>query len=153
MEPARGLLLALAFLSASCISTMTDFREDVGAVGALLDRQQAAWNAGDVEAFMAEGYWASEELTFLSGGDWTRGYDAVLRRYRDRYQSAGAEMGTLTFADVQVVPLGPDAALARGRYHLDFSSGPPADGLFSLVLRRLEDGRWRIVHDHTSSAN
>lgn len=131
---------------------MDDAFEDLTAIDALLERQRAAWNTGDVEAFMAAGYWASEGLTYLSGGEWTRGYDAVLRNYRERYLSAGAEMGTLTFTDVQVVALGPDAALARGRYHLDFTDTPPADGLFSLVLRRLDEGRWRIVHDHTSRA-
>ena len=52
----------------------------------------------------------------------------------------------------QIVPLGPDAAFVRGRYHLDFSDGEAADGLFTLVLRRVDD-RWRIVHDHTSSAS
>ena len=60
-------------------------------------------------------------------------------------------MGVLEFSDIQIVPLGSENALVRGRYHLDFADGAPADGLFSLVLWRMADS-WRIVHDHTSSA-
>jgi ketosteroid isomerase-like protein len=130
---------------------MIESQEDLARVRDVLVRQEAAWNAGDVEAFMAEGYWRSENLTFLSGGDWTWGYDDVLERYRRRYLAEGKEMGTLDFSDEQFVPLGPDTTLARGRYHLDFSDGTTADGLFTLVLRRI-DGTWRIVHDHTSAA-
>lgn len=146
--------MALAALAAACASSRggADAMLDVADVIDVLERQEAAWNAGDVEGFMAAGYWNSERLTFLSGGDWTWGYDAVLERYRRRYLAEGKEMGTLDFTDEQVVPLGPDSALARGRYHLDFSDGTTADGLFSLVLRRADDGAWRIVHDHTSSA-
>ena len=33
---------------------------------AVLDAQVSAWNAGDLDGFMA-GYWNSEELKFLSG--------------------------------------------------------------------------------------
>jgi len=147
----RSTCSVIALAAAGCASPLHDSLDDLAAADALLERQQAAWNAGDVDAFMAEGYWRSDSLTFLSGGDWTWGYDAVLQRYRARYQAEGKAMGTLTFSDEQIVPLGPDATLVRGRYHLEFTGGEPADGLFSLVLRRI-DGEWRIVHDHTSSA-
>jgi ketosteroid isomerase-like protein len=56
-------------------------------------------------------------------------------------------MGKLTFSDLEVYPLGRDAAYVLGRWHLDRVAGP-IGGNFTLVLRR-EDG-WRIVHDHTS---
>ena len=42
------------------------------AVRAVLDEQVAAWNRGDVEAFM-EGYARSSETTFVSGANVVRG--------------------------------------------------------------------------------
>ncbi len=70
-------------------------------------------------------------------------------RYRKNYQAEGKAMGTLAFADVEVEPLAPDVALARGRWSLVKPDGSRPHGLFTLILRRLPGG-WKIVHDHTS---
>jgi ketosteroid isomerase-like protein len=114
---------------------------------ALLDNQVAAWNKKDLEGFMS-GYWKSPELTFFGGKEITRGWQATLERYRKKYQSEGKEMGTLSFTDLEVQTF--DAmAFARGRWHLKFSDGKTAEGLFSLILKKLPEG-WRIVHDHSS---
>ncbi len=117
------------------------------AVRQVLDAQVAAWNRGDLDAFMA-GYWSSPDLTFFSGPDRTSGWQATLDRYRKRYKSEGKEMGRLTFSDVTVEMLGPDAALVRGGWRLEMSKDAPS-GLFTLIFRRLPEG-WRIIHDHTS---
>jgi len=119
------------------------------AVRGVLDAQVEAWNRKDLEGFMA-GYWRSPDLVFCSGTTVTRGWDATLARYRKRYQSEGHEMGRLRFDAVEVVPLGEDAALARGAWSLATSDGKEPHGLFTLILRRVGGG-WRIVHDHTSS--
>ena len=119
------------------------------AARAVLDAQVEAWNRGDLEGFMA-GYWRSPDLVFCSGHTVTKGWDETLARYRKRYQSEGREMGRLRFDGVEVVPLGADAALARGAWRLVMTDGKEPHGLFTLLLRRL-DGAWRIVHDHTSS--
>jgi uncharacterized protein (TIGR02246 family) len=118
------------------------------AIRKVLDDQVKAWNKGDLEGFMA-GYWMSPELTFSSGGEQTKGWQATLQRYRKRYQGEGKEMGKLTFSEVQVQLLGPDSAYVRGRFQLVRSKDKPS-GLFTLILRRFPEG-WRIVHDHTSS--
>jgi len=118
------------------------------AVRAVLDAQVAAWNRGDLEAFMA-GYWRSPDLVFCSGATVTKGWDDTLARYRRRYQSEGREMGRLRFDTVEILPLGEDAALARGAWRLHMADGSEPHGLFTLLLRRI-DGAWRIVHDHTS---
>ena len=123
---------------------------DEAGIRQLLDKQVAAWNRHDLEGFMA-GYWKSPELTFFSGGTITTGWQPTLERYRKRYQGEGREMGTLRFTDLRIELLGPDAAFVRGAYELTMSSGQKPHGLFTLVLRKLPEG-WRIVHDHTSSA-
>jgi ketosteroid isomerase-like protein len=116
----------------------------------VLDAQVAAWNRGDLEGFMT-GYWRSPELVFCSGAAVTKGWDATLERYRKRYQSEGREMGELRFESLEVLMLGPDGAAARGEYWLRTSDGKEPHGRFTLIIRRL-GGAWRIVHDHTSSA-
>lgn len=121
------------------------------AVRAVLDAQVEAWNRGDLEGFM-ETYWRSPDLVFCSGATVTKGWDATLARYRQRYQSGGREMGRLRFDAVEVVALGEDAALARGAFRLVMKDGKEPHGLFTLVLRRM-GGAWRIVHDHTSSGD
>jgi beta-aspartyl-peptidase (threonine type) len=118
------------------------------AIRQVLDAQVAAWNQGDLQGFMA-GYWSSPELSFFSGSQRTRGWQATLDRYVDRYQSKGQEMGQLTFRELDIELLGPDSALVRGRWQLKRSKDSPG-GLFTLIFKRLPEG-WRIVHDHTSS--
>ncbi len=117
------------------------------AVRAVLDAQAAAWNKGDLEGFM-EGYWRSPKLSFSSGATVTRGWDATMERYKKKYQSEGAEMGKLTFSELEIEPLGPDAAFVRGHWQLVRSKDKPG-GVFTLIFRKLPEG-WRIVHDHTS---
>jgi beta-aspartyl-peptidase (threonine type) len=114
----------------------------------LLD-QQGAWNRGDLEGFMA-GYWHSPDLTFFAGGTEKRGWDAALERYRQRYQGKGREMGKLTFSDLKIEVLGPDAAWVRGHWQV-VTSKETLGGLFTLVFKKFPEG-WRIVHDHTSSS-
>jgi len=120
------------------------------AIRTVLDEQSAAWNRGDIDAFM-RGYWKSPELTFYSGGNVTSGWDATLQRYRARYQGAGHEMGKLDFSELEIHVLARDAAWVGGRWHLKMSDGKDLGGLFTLIFRKFPDG-WRIVHDHTSSA-
>jgi len=119
------------------------------AIRRVLDRQVEAWNRRDLEGFM-QGYWHSSDLTFYSGGTTVSGWDETLARYRNRYQSAGAEMGKLEFLDLKIELLGPSAAFVRGRFHLKMSSGE-SGGLFTLTFRKFADG-WKIIHDHTSTA-
>jgi ketosteroid isomerase-like protein len=117
-----------------------------GAIEGVLRAQQEAWNGGDVRAFM-DHYWKSDELTFSSGGKTTRGWQATLARYRERYPTR-EKMGRLTLSGLEITPLGDAAALVLGQWKLDRQS-EPVGGNFTLVLRKI-DGRWVIVHDHTS---
>ena len=112
-------------------------------------KQVDAWNRGDLEGFMA-GYWNSDKLTFYSGGDVTSGWQATLDRYRKRYQAEGKAMGKLTFSDIDVSVLNTDAAFVRGKWKLDLPDKTTPEGLYTLIVRRM-DGKWRIIHDHTSA--
>jgi beta-aspartyl-peptidase (threonine type) len=59
-------------------------------------------------------------------------------------------MGLLTFSDLEITSLGPDAAVVLGRWKLKRAQDQP-HGRFTLIFRKTADG-WRIVHDHTSEA-
>ena len=117
-----------------------------GAIRKVLDDQVAAWNAADLDRFMQH-YWKSDQLTFSSEGKTQRGWTATMQRYQDRYPTP-EKMGKLRFSELEVQPLGPTAALVLGRWHL-ITGGEDLEGNFSLVFRQI-DGRWQIMHDHTS---
>jgi uncharacterized protein (TIGR02246 family) len=146
---AGGLALFLGFLlQNSSLGIPSDGREaDQKAIKAVLEAQQAAWNRGDVDAFLV-GYWHSSELTFSGSSGVARGWDGVLARYKKNYPDRAA-MGQLDFSDLEFRFLGPDAAMVLGRWHLKREKDE-LGGVFTLVWQRFPDG-WKIIHDHTSS--
>jgi uncharacterized protein (TIGR02246 family) len=117
-------------------------------IQSVLSAQQDAWNRGDIDAFM-NGYAQSASTVFISGDEVTRGWETVRDRYRVKY-SDRAKMGTLSFSDIEVTMLSPDAAVVLGRWRLKRANDEP-HGRFTLIFKRLPEG-WRIVHDHTSAA-
>lgn len=120
------------------------------AIRGVLQAQESAWNRGDLEGFM-EGYWQSDSLRFVSGGNVRYGWQATLEAYRRGYPDR-ATMGTLSFTVLDVHLVGRDDAYVLGRWTLAReASFEPAAGLFTLLFHRFPAG-WRILHDHTSSA-
>ena len=118
-------------------------------IRAMLKNSEAAWNRGDLAAFAAD-YDDSPETTFI-GRDITHGgVQAILARYRRGYPTPEA-MGTLTFSEIAVRPIGKGYALANGRFSLKRTpaGGGDAAGRFTLVLRKTKAG-WKIIHDHSS---
>jgi hypothetical protein len=141
-----GLLLARrAIIESSHELSDNKARNEIRSV---LDLQVAGWNKGDLEQFMA-GYWNSEELTFRSGSKETKGWQATFDRYRKRYQQDGAEMGQLTFDQLEIEVFDRGRALVRGHWKLVMKEKSP-EGWFTLELQKFETG-WKIVYDHTSS--
>jgi len=114
----------------------------------ILQTQAAAWNRGDIDAFM-QTYAQVDDLRFASGGNVTYGWNATLERYKHRYPDRAA-MGSLAFSELAVTELSPDAALVFGHWQLTRASDTP-HGLFTLLVRRTPAG-WKIFADHTSVA-
>lgn len=114
----------------------------------VLDDQVAAWNRGDIPAFM-EGYDKSESTTFVSATV-TKGHAQVLAGYLQRYPTR-EKMGTLKFTDLEIKMLGSEYASVIGRFHLDRSTeaGGEAAGIFTLVFHHTAQG-WKVILDHTS---
>ena len=114
----------------------------------VLADQTAAWNKGDIDAFM-DGYLKTAALRFASGDTVTYGWQNTLDRYKQRYPNRAA-MGNLSFTDLDTTILAPDAAIVFGRWHLKTDHGEP-HGLFTLLFHKSGQD-WRIMADHTSAA-
>jgi ketosteroid isomerase-like protein len=140
----RMFLLLLAFAGALDLRAADETAE----IKAVLFAQQAAWNRGDIDGFMA-GYAQSDDLRFASGGTITYGWKTTLDRYKQHYPDKTA-MGRLEFSEVVITMLAPDAALAFGKWELTREKDRPW-GLFTLTLRKTSAG-WRVIQDHTSAA-
>jgi ketosteroid isomerase-like protein len=125
----------------------TASRQELDVIKLLL-KQEAAWNRGDIEAF-TQSYKDSPDTLFISGRV-NRGFAGLLEEYKHDYPSKAA-MGTLAFSELEVHTLDEKFAVCIGKYHLERGKkeGGPADGLFSLVLEKTEQG-WKIVVDHTT---
>ena len=144
-----SLTAMLAMILASSLYAAA--QDSKSAVEQVLLTQQDAWNRHDLDAFMA-GYWNSPDLTFFSGDKEQHGWQATIDRYKARYASPGHEMGKLEFSNLRIESLGAEAAFVRGAWHLTMSDGKTPHGLFTLVFRKFPEG-WKIIHDHTSSAD
>ena len=116
------------------------------AIRKVMDEQTAAWNRGDIEAFM-QGYWNSPEMTFVSGQDVTKGWQPTLERYKKSYDSK-AKMGELSFSELEIMLVGKDSAVVLGRFTLVRENDKPT-GIFTLNFKKFKEG-WRIILDHTS---
>ncbi|MFL6466352.1 MAG: YybH family protein [Pyrinomonadaceae bacterium] len=132
------MLATLVLFSAMTFAQENEIRK-------VMDDQAAAWNRGDLEAFM-QGYWNSEKLVFV-GSEVTRGWQPTLDRYKRTYGTR-EKMGVLTFSDLEITLLSKDAAVVLGSWSLARATDNP-HGKFTLVFRKFKEG-WRIVMDHTS---
>jgi uncharacterized protein (TIGR02246 family) len=147
-NPLRRLTLALLLVTFICGGIAHASTQDETAIRGVLDAQVAAWNRGDVVAFM-QGYNNSPDTTFV-GKTVAHGFSSILERYRKNYTDK-EKMGQLTFSELEVHPLDAHFATVTGRYHLarTASAGGEAQGIFSLIFKKTKDG-WKIILDHTS---
>ncbi|GAA4386641.1 nuclear transport factor 2 family protein [Hymenobacter koreensis] len=127
--------------------TATEFAPAENQIRSVLATQSAAWNRGDLTAFMA-GYWQSDSLLFIGKNGPTYGWQRTLDNYRRNYPDAAA-MGQLTFSELRVTPLSPDAAHVVGHWHLRRPAAGDLQGWFTLLFRQ-QNGQWVIVADHSS---
>lgn len=115
--------------------------EDI--IRGILAANAAAWNEGNLEAFL-EGYANSPDLIVLRGAVVTTGWKDARRMLEERIEAAGG-MGRLSFKALDVRMTSDDVATVVGRYALTGTKAASA-GVTTLVMKQI-DGRWRIVHD------
>ena len=146
----RSLFVAfLTIISVSVISQPKPARPaggDETEVRNLLAKQNAAWNRGDIDAFMV-GYWENDSLMFIGKSGVTYGYKNTLANYKKNYPDATV-MGKLTFTLIQVKQLSPEYFHVTGKYYLTRTIGD-ASGHFTLLFRKI-NGKWVVISDHSS---
>lgn len=117
----------------------------------MLRRAAVDWNRGDLDGFMSD-YLPSDSTTYVGGRGLVRGPAAIRASYA-RLFTGEIQRDSLSFAILDLDPVAPDAANLIAQYILTRHSGGrdsvTARGPTSLLVRRVE-GRWRIVHDHSS---
>jgi beta-aspartyl-peptidase (threonine type) len=106
-----------------------------------------AWNRDDLDGHAAP---YADDATFMTPEGPRRGRVAIVEGLARSFRRGEDLAGDLSFSEVEVRMLGPDAALMLGRFTLTgLSEGRTSEGRFTLVWARGPDG-WRIVHDHSS---
>ena len=139
----RSLFVAFfTIISLSVFSQANDESE----VRNLLAKQNAAWNRGDVDAFMV-GYWENDSLMFIGKSGVTYGYKNTLANYKKNYPDTTV-MGKLTFTLIHVKQLSPEYFHVTGKYYLTRTIGD-ASGHFTLLFRKI-NGKWVVISDHSS---
>lgn len=142
----KKLVLTSLVLLLSTMALAAQSKNDPAVIRKVMDDQAAAWNRGDLEAFMI-GYWKSDKLKFVSGDRITYGWQPTLDNYKKTYGSP-EKMGKLTFSDLEIEVLSKDAAFVTGSWHLKREKDEPK-GKFTLLWRKI-GGKWLIVADHSS---
>jgi len=144
----------LVIFSSSCNQStveLSPIKQDLEKEGSeitkILMQQKDDWNAFDIDKFM-EGYWQSEELTFIGSRGITKGWQQTLDNYKKSYPDPEA-MGKLDFEVIQLDVLDEENAVMIGRFTLFREKDTPT-GLFTLRWKKFE-GKWKIVSDQTCS--
>jgi uncharacterized protein (TIGR02246 family) len=150
----RLLSVALAAAGIACASAApAPGASDAAAARREIDAMMAvsarAWTRGDLDAFMSD-YMPGEGTTYVGGQNRVlRGPDAIRASYAPRF-APGANRDSLSFERTEVDLLAPGVAHVLSFYKLTRGDSVTGYGPTSLVMRRGADGRWRIVHDHSS---
>jgi len=117
-------------------------------IRSVLAANAAAWNEGNLDAFMG-GYADSADLLMVKDAVVTTGWREVKKAFEQEIAAKGG-MGRLTFADIDVSLTSPDVATIAGRYAVERQDAVAA-GVMTLVMKQI-NGHWRIVQD-TRTAN
>ena len=141
-------VVTLAVLLATGVPAFAQDQADVSAaIRSVLATQGKAWNRGDLQGYLAS-LSRDQKTRHVFNDEITVGYVAIKERFQSRYPDP-SNMGTISFSDLEVTVLAPDAAAAFA--HWTFEQTDRAfSGVFTLILRRVDE-QWVIVHDHSTA--
>ncbi|WP_299495974.1 nuclear transport factor 2 family protein [uncultured Shewanella sp.] len=114
---------------------------------AVLQKQETAWNAGDISTYM-QGYWHNKKLRFVSAGQFQFGWQNML----DAFQASNSDksaLGQLSLSVDEVKMLNNEAAVVTGNWSIMRVKDNPK-GVFTILIEKKND-IWVITQDHSSS--
>lgn len=147
MRTTSIFIFVLFGLFAQNCSTTKKFSEAEPTIRSIMANQEAAWNRGDLRAFM-DGYWKSDSLCFIGSKGLTYGWQETLDNYKKSYPDK-ASMGKLTFTLKKIEQSSPSSAFVIGAWHLSRPDMGDLSGYYTLFWKKIK-GQWRIVADHSS---
>jgi ketosteroid isomerase-like protein len=149
----RNLLLALTLLVPMAVHaqapdqlfTATRLQLDVTKV---LLAQEAAWNRGDLDAYLAFYKDAPDTQAIL--GAPLRGLPAIRSRFHSSFPNRDT-MGKLEQSEVEVRAMGDTFGLVTGKYQLTRPKkfGGDGDGTFIEIFEKTSTG-WQIIFTETT---
>ena len=120
-------------------------QEIESSIRGLVDVLVAAWNCGDLDAFVR--LFADDASYVTATGDRLRGLETIRRALGSRPSDPSAPPQVSIF-DLEVIPLGSDVAVALVRWRM---VAEDRAGLFTLVTTATREG-WRIVLLHNTDS-
>lgn len=120
--------------------------KDATAIRYVLQKQEAAWNQGDLQTYM-HSYWKSDSVMFIGKSGITYGWEKTLENYKKGYPDKQA-MGKLNFTLLEMKPISLTYYFVVGKWHLQREVGD-LSGIFTLLFKKI-NGQWLIVADHSS---
>lgn len=105
-----------------------------------------AWNRGDLKGHLAI---YVDDVTFMTRTGPRPGVDRIEESFAQKYFHDGRPKQALSFQEITLRPLGPDAALETGRFLLTGGGEAEQSGWFTLIWVRTPSG-WKVIHDHSS---
>lgn len=132
---------------ASIGTTTFDEAVERAAILNVVAEMQAAWNRGDYRGYM-QGF-KNPDVVFVSNGRIKDGWQGALDEYVRNYGPTPESRGELTFSEMTVEFLAPDAAQLIGRYRL-IRPENSMEGINTRLFRKV-DGRWVIALNHVSA--
>jgi len=139
-------VLVLIFCSCNSSSNSSNtrtFENDQKEILKIINRQQDAWNAFDIDGFM-QGYWKSDQLKFYGSNGVSHGWEQTLSNYKKRYPTK-EDMGELNFTIDAISKIEVDSYYVMGQYHLKRIIGD-AHGTFMVIFKKI-NGMWKIIAD------
>lgn len=110
----------------------------------VLEKQEADWNRGDLNAFLSA-YWNSDTLVTVNVRGVQYGRD-VLDRNMKRSFPDSASMGHLDYEVIHISLIGENDALLTGKW-LRKNDKKFRGGYFSILMRKMNN-RWIIISEH-----
>jgi uncharacterized protein (TIGR02246 family) len=148
----RAVVLAIAFAAIGCAASTTRTATSAASVdeirqqvAANLASDACAWNAGDLDTFVSA---YVPDASFVTARGVLHGTAAIRGVYAARF-APGGKRDSLHFENLEVDVLAPGTINAIAYYVLMKGDSVTSRGPTSLVMR-WSNGRWRIVHDHSS---
>lgn len=136
--------LSLGALAATPPAAFADETADRAAIEGIWESYSAAVVAGDPKTWL--GLWDEGGIQMPPGAP-ARGKDVLVEQVPKRYTPDFASEMHINPEEINIAG---DWAYTRGTYDLTVGSGDGAttiDGKFMTILRRQDDGTWKIYRD------